>query len=307
MRISQENSVSLIQEPPHDVSKSLRGNSMLSQKNAFSLILRVLVYLAMGFTIISLAGILSYILINGAMAFKWSLIFGKFSSQNPSMSFSIVTTCITILLTLMMAAPLSIFCAVYLTEYAKRGSKIVKFIRLATETLAGIPSIVYGLFGAIFFGTVMGFGYSILTGCLTVAIMLLPVIIRQTEEAIKAVPDLYREGSFGLGAPKLRTVFRIVLPSAMPGIVSAIILSMGRIIGETAALIFTLGSVAQLPGSLLDSSRTLAVHMYISTRDGGAAGREVAFLTGAVLIVVIFTMNAAASYIGGKVGKDFEN
>jgi len=261
----------------------------------------------MGFTAISLVGILSYIMFNGVKAFKLSLIFGKFSSANPSMSFSIITTCLMIILTLIMAAPISVFCAVYLTEYAKRKNKIVAWIRLATETLAGIPSIVFGLFGAIFFGTVMGLGYSVLTGCLTVAIMLLPVIIRQTEEAVKSVPDMYREGSYGLGASKLRTVFRIVLPSAMPGILSAVILSMGRIIGETAALIFTLGTVAQLPNTLMDSSRTLAVHMYISTRDGGAAGREVAFLTGAVLIIVILCMNLGASYIGGKVGKDFEN
>jgi len=262
-------------------------------------------------TAISLLGILSYIMFNGVKAYKWSLIVGKFSSDNPSMSFSIVTTCLMIVLTLLIAAPISIFCAIYLTEYAKRKNIFVGWIRLATETLAGIPSIVFGLFGAIFFGTVMGFGYSILTGCLTVAIMLLPVIIRQTEEAVKAVPDMYREGSYGLGASKLRTVFRIVLPSAMPGILSAVILSMGRIIGETAALIFTLGTVAQFPGwppgGLLDSSRTLAIHMYISTRDGGSAGREVAFLTGAVLIIVILCMNLGASYLGGKVGKDFEN
>ena len=178
---------------------------------------------------------------------------------------------------------------------------------MATETLAGIPSIVYGLFGAIFFGSVLGFGYSILTGCLTVAIMLLPVIIRQTEEAIKSVPDTYREGSFGLGATKLRTVFKIVLPSAVPGILSAIILSIGRIIGETAALIFTLGSVAKLPSSVLDSSRTLAIHMYISTRDGGAAGREVAFLTGTILIVIVLLINILASYLAKKVGGSFEN
>ncbi|MCL2219707.1 MAG: phosphate ABC transporter permease PstA [Chitinispirillia bacterium] len=280
---------------------------ILSMKNIVSAALKALVYTAMGLTAVSLLGILSYILFNGVKAFKLSLIFGKFSSANPSMSFSIITTTVMILLTLLIAAPISIFCAVYLTEYAKRNNIFVNWIRLATETLAGIPSIVFGLFGAIFFGTVMRFGYSILTGCLTVAIMLLPVIIRQTEEAVKAVPDMYREGSYGLGASKLRTVFRIVLPSAMPGILSAVILSMGRIIGETAALIFTLGTVAQLPGGLMDSSRTLAVHMYISTRDGGAAGREVAFLTGAVLIAVILCMNIGASYIGGKVGKEFEN
>jgi len=280
---------------------------ILTMKNIVSWTLKGLVYAAIGITILCLLLILGYILISGFMAFKPSLIFGKFSSDNPSMGFSVFTTCVMILLTLLIAAPISIFCAVYLTEYAKRNNRFVGWIRLATETLAGIPSIVFGLFGAIFFGTVMGMGYSIMTGCLTVAIMLLPVIIRQTEEAIKAVPDMFREGSYGLGASKLRTVFRIVLPSAMPGILSAVILSMGRIIGETAALIFTLGSVAQFPGSLLDSSRTLAVHMYIATRDGGAAGREVAFLTGAVLIAVILLMNLGASYLGGKVGKDFEN
>jgi phosphate transport system permease protein len=279
----------------------------INRKDIVSLLLKCFVYAAMGVTALSLVGILGYILINGVRAFRWSLILGEYSSSNPSIGFSVFTTCVMIVLTLLIAAPLSVFCAVYLTEYAKRKNRLVTWIRLATETLAGIPSIVFGLFGAIFFGTVMRLGYSILTGCLTVAIMLLPVIIRQTEEAIKSVPDMYREGSFGLGASKLRTVFRIVLPSAMPGILSAVILSMGRIIGETAALIFTLGSVAQFPASLLDSSRSLAVHMYISTRDGGSAGREVAFFTGAVLIAVILFMNIGASYLGGKVGKDFEN
>jgi phosphate transport system permease protein len=280
---------------------------ILSRKAVVSFLLKNCVYVAMSATVLALIGILGYILVNGVMAAKLSLIIGKYSSSNPSIGFSVFTTCVMIILTLLMAAPLSVFCAVYLTEYAKRKNRLVAWIRLATETLAGIPSIVFGLFGAIFFGTVMRLGYSIMTGCLTVAIMLLPVIIRQTEEAIKSVPDMYREGSYGLGASKLRTVFRIVLPSAMPGILSAVILSMGRIIGETAALIFTLGSVAQFPTSLLDSSRSLAVHMYISTRDGGAAGRQVAFFTGAALIVVILLMNIGASYLGGKVGKDFEN
>ena len=278
-----------------------------SMRDAGSTALRCMVYAAMASTAVALVGILGYIMVNGVKSFKWSLVFGKFTADNPSMSFSIFTTCVMIILTLMIAAPISVFCAVYLTEYAKRKNKFVAWIRLATETLAGIPSIVFGLFGMIFFGTVLGLGYSILTGCLTVSILLLPVIVRQTEEAIKAVPDMYREGSYGLGASKLRTVFRIVLPSAMPGILSSVILSMGRIIGETAALIFTLGTVARLPGSLFDSSRTLAIHMWISTRDGGAAGREVAFLTGAVLIIVILLMNLGASYLGGKVGKGFEN
>lgn len=292
---------------PKTELKLTNATKIFSTKNIVSVSLRSTVYVAMAVTTASLIGILSYIMINGIRVFKPSLIFGKFTADNPSMGFSIFTTCLIIVLTLLIAAPISVLCAVYLTEYAKRKNIFVGWIRLATETLAGIPSIVYGLFGALFFGVRLGLGYSVMTGCLTVAIMLLPVIIRQTEEAIKAVPDMYREGSYGLGASKLRTVFRIVLPSAMPGILSAVILSMGRIIGETAALLFTLGTVAQLPGSLSDSSRTLALHMYMSTRDGGMTGREVAFLTSAVLIIVISLMNIGASYLGGKVGKDFEN
>jgi phosphate transport system permease protein len=276
-------------------------------KKPLSLILNILTKIAISIVIVILFLIIGYILINGIAAFKPELIFGEYKADNPSMSFSVFTTIIMILLTIIISTPISIFCAIYLTEYSKRSNKIVKYIRLATETLAGIPSIVFGLFGAIFFGTVLGLRYSILTGSLTVAIMLLPVIIRQTEEAIKAVPDLYREGSFGLGASKLRTIFKIVLPSAIPGILSAIILSIGRIIGETAALIFTLGSVAKMPSSIMDSSRTLAIHMYISTRDGGAAGREVAFLTGTILIIVVLLINIFASYLAKKVGGNFEN
>ena len=179
-------------------------------RKPLSLVLKTLTYLSVAITIFALFWILCYILIRGFSAFHWSLIFGPYSADNPSMSFAILTTIIMIILTLLISTPISVASAIFLTEYAKRGNKLVKYIRLATETLAGIPSIVYGLFGAIFFGTVLNLGYSILTGCLTLSIMLLPVIIRQTEESIKSVPDMYREGSFGLGASKLRTILKIL-------------------------------------------------------------------------------------------------
>lgn len=267
-----------------------------------AMLMSLLTKVAIAVTIGSLLWILLYILINGIPHLRWDLIFGPYSADNPSMSFSIVTTVILVALCLAIAAPIGICSAIYLTEYAKRGNRLVRVIRLTTETLAGIPSIVYGLFGALFFGNTLGFGYSILTGALTVSIMILPIIIRSTEEALKSVPDSYREGSFGLGASKLRTVMRIVLPSAASGIFSAVILSIGRIVGETAALIFTLGSVAKFPQTLMDSSRTLAVHMYISTRDGGMAGRNLAFATGVILIVIVLLISLLTAYLSKKAG-----
>ena len=173
----------------------------------------------------------------------------------------LINTIIMTLLSLVIAVPFGIFSAIFLVEYAKRGNKFVEVIRLTTETLQGIPSIVYGLFGMLFFVSAYGWGFSILAGAFTLSIMVLPLIMRSTEEALKAVPDSYREGSFGLGAGKLRTVFRIVLPSAIPGILAGVILAVGRIVGETAALIYTAGTVADIPNSVLDSGRTLAVHM----------------------------------------------
>ncbi|MCX7714667.1 MAG: phosphate ABC transporter permease PstA [Clostridia bacterium] len=272
-----------------------------------STVLRVLSYLAIAITFFALLSIVLYICVNGVPNLSLSLIFGKFSSDNPSMRFAIVTTVVLVILALVVSVPIGLGCAIYLTEYAPQTSKIVRAIRLATETLAGIPSIIYGLFGALFFGTALKMGYSILSGVLTVAIMILPTIIRTSEEAIKSVPDLYREGSFGLGAGKLRTIVKIIIPSAANGIFSAVILSVGRIVGETAALLFTLGSVAKMPSSIMDSSRTLAVHMYISTRDGGMAGRKVAFATGVILIVIVTLINIFTLYLSKKAGKMNEN
>lgn len=276
-------------------------------RRAKSALLTGLCWLAIAIAMGALLWIVVYIFANGIPYINWNILFGPYSSDNPSMRFAIVTTIVLVFLSLLIAGPLGLGCAVYLCEYAKKGSRIVKIIRLATETLAGIPSIIYGLFGALFFGTALHMGYSLLAGILTVSIMILPTIIRTAEESILSVPDLYREGSFGLGAGKLRTVMRIVLPSAARGILSALVLSTGRIIGETAALLFTLGSVAKMPQTLMDSSRTLAVHMYISTRDGGMEGRNVAFVAGVTLLVLVTAINLLTKYISKKAGKFGEN
>ena len=272
-----------------------------------SAVLTLLCWLAIIVAMGALLWIVAYIFANGIPHINWEILFGPYSSDNPSMRFAIVTTIVLVALSLLIAGPLGLGCAIYLCEYAKKGSRLVRIIRLATETLAGIPSIIYGLFGALFFGTALHMGYSLLAGILTVSIMILPTIIRTSEEAILSVPDLYREGSFGLGAGKLRTVMRIVLPSAARGILSAMVLSTGRIIGETAALLFTLGSVAKMPQTLMDSSRTLAVHMYISTRDGGMDGRNVAFVAGVTLLVLVTAINLLTKYFSKKAGKFGEN
>ena len=201
-------------------------------------------------------------------------------------------------LSLLIAAPLGIFSAIYLVEYAKRGNKFVGVVRITAETLSGIPSIVYGLFGFLMFVIALDWGYSLLAGAFTLAIMILPVIMRTTEEALKSVPDSYREGSFGLGAGKLRTVFRIVLPAAMPGILAGIILSVGRIVGETAALIYTAGTVAQVPDTLLGSGRTLSVHMYSLWSEG--LNSEQSYATAVVLLVIVASLNALSSALAKR-------
>lgn len=216
-----------------------------------------------------------------------------------------VTTVQMIVISLLISVPIGVFCAIYLAEYAKRGNKAVKVIRLAIDTLAGIPSIVYGLFGMIFFVQILAFRASVLSGIGTISIMILPVIISSSEEAIKSVPDTYREGSLGLGASRLRTVFRIVLPTAMPGILAGIILSIGRIVGETAALIFTSGTnVLKTPSlDLMASQRTLAIHMYMLASEGLPYSRDMAFATGSILILVVFVVNYATTKLAGRIGR----
>ena len=207
----------------------------------------------------------------------------QYNSENVSLFPALVDTVLMVVMALAIATPLGIFAAVYLVEYASRGNRLVSLVRVTADTLAGIPSIVYGLFGMLFFVTYLKWGYSLLAGACTVAIMILPLIMRTTEEALKAIPDSYREGSYGLGAGKLRTVFAVVLPSAVPGILAGVILSIGRIVGETAALIYTAGTVAALPDGVLSSGRTLAVHMYVLASEG--LYMKQAYATAVILVV----------------------
>ena len=200
-------------------------------------------------------------------------------------------------ISLLLAVPAGVGAAVYLVEYARRGNKFVHVIRITAETLSGIPSIVYGLFGYLLYVTALKWQFSLLAGCCTLAVMILPVIMRTTEEALLAVPDTYREASFGLGAGKLRTVFRIVLPAAVPGIVNGIVLSTGRIVGETAALLYTAGTVAHIPLTLMGSGRTLAVHLYSLWCEG--LKTEQAYATAVVLLVFVLLLN----WISGRLEK----
>ena len=267
----------------------------------FSLVMRVLVWGAALLTAGVLLALIAYILIRGVPNLKLSLFELEYNSENVSMFPSIVMTIYMTVLTLIITTPLGIGCAVYLTEYAKRGNKVVEVIRLAAETLSGIPSIVYGLFGMLFFVTALQWKNSILAGSCTLAIMVLPLIIRSTEEALKSVPDSYREASFGLGAGKLRTVVRVVLPPAMPGIVAGVILAVGRIVGETAALIYTAGTVAKITINPMESARTLAVHMYALSSEGLHTNE--AFATGVVLLLVVLMLNATSNAIAKRITK----
>ncbi len=266
-----------------------------------SFILMLLVMLSAIITFAVLLFLIAYILINGIPHTKPELFALKYTSENGSLFPALINTIVMTLLSLIIAVPFGIFSAIFLVEYAKRGNKFVDIIRITTETLSGIPSIVYGLFGMLFFVTTLKWGYSLLAGAFTLAIMILPLIMRTTEEALKAVPDSYREGSFGLGAGKLRTVFRIVLPSAVPGILAGVILAIGRIVGETAALIYTAGTVAEIPTGVMGSGRTLAVHMYSMSREG--LHMDQAYATAVVLLVLVIGINWLSGFIAKKITK----
>lgn len=242
--------------------------------------------------------IVAYILIKGIPNLKPSLFALEYNSENVSMLPAIINTVTMTLLSLALAVPIGVFSAIYLVEYAKRGNPLVKVVRVTTETLAGIPSIVYGLFGYLIFVIACQFGLSMLSGALTLAIMILPTMMRTTEEALLSVPDSFREGSFGLGAGRLRTVFRVVLPSAVPGILSGIILSIGRIVGETAALIYTSGTVAGIPQDLMHSGRTLSIHMYALLSEG--LYMEEAYATAVVLLVMVLIINMLSGLIAKR-------
>lgn len=271
------------------------------KRRPWSLVLYLVVLLATVLTVGALLFLIGYILVMGIPNLSWDLFSWEYNSENVSFMPAIVNTVIMTALSLLIAAPLGICSAIYLVEYAKRGNKIVGVIHTMAETLSGIPSIVYGLFGMLFFVTALDWGYSLLSGALTLSIMILPLIMRTTEEALKTVPDSYREGSFGLGAGRLRTVFRVVLPSAVPGILAGVILAVGRIVGETAALIYTAGTVTDMPKNLMSSGRTLAVHMYALSSEG--LHTQQAYATAVIMLAVVLLINTLSAFIAKKVAK----
>ena len=245
--------------------------------------------------------IIGFIFVKGFSSINISFLFSAYDPNGGGGIFPmIVTTIMMIILALIIATPIGILAAVYLQEYAKQG-RLVRIIRFATESLTGIPSIIYGLFGAVFFVVYLKLGMSILAASLTVSIIVLPVIIRTTEEALKTVPKSYREGSLALGSTKIQMLAKVILPSAMPGIVAGIILSIGRIVGESAAIFLTAGTVAAMPTSIFSSARTLTVHSYLVTQEAGNI--ELAAAIGIVLIVIIFGLNLMATWISKKLSK----
>lgn len=267
-----------------------------------SVILRIVMYASAGFTAAALLFILGYILAKGIPNLTSPGLFAwEYTSDNVSLVPAAINTLMLVALALVMSIPFGIGSAIYLTEYAKKGNKFVSIIRVTTETLSGIPSIIYGLFGMLFFVTALKWQYSILAGAATVAIMVLPTIMRTTEEALLAVPDSFREASLALGAGKIRTIFKIVLPSAMPGILSGVILAIGRMVGETAALLYTSGAVASVAKGIMSPGRTLAIHMY--TISSEAFHTNQTFATAVVLLVIVFILNALASFVAKKLTK----
>lgn len=282
-------------------AQNIRQRMKSYSQSPGSLILAVLVGLSALLTVLTLVFILGYILVKGIPNLSADLFQLEYNSENVSMFPSIINTVLMTLLSLLIAGPLGIFAAIYLVEYAKKGNKLVSVVRVTAETLTGIPSIVYGLFGLLFFVTTLKWGYSILAGAFTLAIMVLPVIMRTTEEALLSVPDMYREASFGLGAGRLRTIFVVILPSAIPGILSGIILSVGRIVGETAALMYTAGTVAELPSSVMSSARTLSLHMYTLASEGMHINE--AYATAVILLFVVLIINWVSGRIARKIKK----
>ena len=287
------------------INKRSFGQKLKAYKRSpLSLALFLLVLVSTILTIGILLFLIGYIMIRGIPNIKPELFQWEYNTLNVSLMPALINTVIMTLISLLIAAPIGIFSAIYLVEYAKRGNRLIGIIRITAETLSGIPSIVYGLFGLLFFVTALRWGMSLLAGAFTLSIMILPLIIRTSEEALKAVPDSYREGSFGLGAGKLRTVFKIILPSAMPGILSGVILGIGRIVGESAALIYTAGTVAEIPKGrdfLFDSTRTLSVHMYALTSEGLYINQS--YATAVILFIIVVLINWLSGFIAKKLSK----
>lgn len=269
------------------------------KKHPLSLVMFLLVSLAALITFAVLLFLVGYILVNGVPYLTWDFFAWEFNSNNQSCMPAIINTLTMTAISLLIAVPIGVFAAIYLVEYAKRGNRLVKIIRMTAETLSGIPSIVYGLFGMMFFSTALRMGYSLWSGALTLVIMILPLILRTTEEALQTVPDSFREGSFGLGAGRLRTVFKVVLPSAVPGILAGVILAVGRIVGETAALMYTSGTATKI-ADLNESGETLALHMYTLSSEG--LHTEQAYATAVVLLLVVLGINTLSAFVAKKVG-----
>lgn len=288
------------------MNKKKVKQKLISYKNApGSAVLAGLVFLASLITFAALFFLIVYLLIKGIPHLSLDMFALHYTTENVSLLPALINTVIMTVLSLLLAVPLGIFSAIFLVEYAGKGNKFVEIIRLTTETLQGIPSIVYGLFGLLFFVTTLKWGMSLLAGAFTLAIMILPLIMRTTEEALKSVPDSYREGSFGLGAGKLRTIFRIVLPSAVPGILAGVILAIGRVVGETAALMYTSGTVAEVADSVMSSGRTLALHMYALSSEG--LHTDKAYATAVILLVLVIGINSLSTIIAKKISKGNEN
>lgn len=239
--------------------------------------------------------ILLYILVNGMGTLSFRFIFS--SARDGGIFPMVVTTLYVVLTSLAAALPIGIITAVYLVEYSRNYNR-VKYIRLAIETLAGIPSILYGLFGLLIFSRIIGFGQSIIAGGLTLGIMILPVIIRTTEESLKTIPQAFREGSLALGTTQWQTIYRVVLPSAIPGIITASILAIGRVVGEAAPVLLTVGIARNMPTSIFQSGRTLTIHLYYLTKEAvNPNDFETAFAAAAVLVLFVILVNAATRFI----------
>lgn len=262
--------------------------------------LRLIVYTAAAFTVFALLSLIIYILVKGVPNISADLFAPKYTADNCSLVPALINTVTMTLAALLIAVPPGVFSAIYLVEYAKRGNKLVSVIRITAETLSGIPSIVYGLFGNLMFVYALKMGLSMMSGALTLSVMILPLIMRTAEEALIAVPDSFREGSYGLGAGKLRTVFRVILPPAVPGILSGIILSTGRIVGETAALIFTAGTAAKI-ASISGSGRTLSVHLYALWNEGLNTNK--AYAVAVVILIIVLLLNFLSSAAAKRISK----
>lgn len=281
------------------MTKVQTDEAVIKKNQIKAQVLKAVTLLAAALTVLVLGFLIVYILVKGVPHLTPELFAWEYDSENVSMLPSIINTLEMTVLTLLVAIPFGIGAAIYLVEYASSKNRFVPIIRMTAETLTGIPSIVYGLFGMLFFNSL--FGISMLSGALTLAIMVLPVIMRTTEEALLSVPKKYREGSFGLGAGKLRTIFKIVLPAAMPGIFSGIVLSIGRIVGETAALIYTAGTFTKAASSVFNSGRTLSVHMYLLSKEG--LNTDQAYATAVVLLVLVIFINFISGRIASGVQK----